>query len=75
MGTILRFPVISTSWLGITALLPPSVMFVMADGAGSTIWGLPNVRKPLALVVGSEATGISLEVFSIVSLSTSCMKY
>ena len=62
MGTILRFPVISTTWSDVAELLPASVMYMMADGAGAAIWDLQNVTKPLALVVGSEATGISQEV-------------
>lgn len=61
MGTILRFPVIPTTWSDVAELLPASVMYMMADGAGAAIWDLQNVTKPLALVVGSEATGISQE--------------
>ncbi|MBN2148224.1 MAG: RNA methyltransferase [Anaerolineales bacterium] len=69
MGAHFRMPVCSMDWEGMRIYLnppiPPRPRLYLADSAGGQSYNEADFTKPVALVVGGEATGASQQTASL----------
>jgi TrmH family RNA methyltransferase len=64
MGAHFRLPVVEASWEEITAYCESATIY-LADGGGETDYAAVDWTQPWALVIGSEAHGITPEAAAL----------